>query len=72
MGVPTHRLRQFRFDDADSRRHFVRARDTGAIFRAIAERDRLVGGHRLQPLRERLQQQAIGLPQQSLHASNHS
>ena len=59
-------------DDADSRRHFVRARDTRVVCRAIPKRNRLVGRHRLQPLRERLQQQAIGLPQQSLHASNHS
>jgi hypothetical protein len=29
-----------------------------------------VGRHRLQPVRERLQQPAIRLSQQSLHASN--
>ncbi len=62
----------FCLDDADSRRHFVRAGDTGAICRAIAKRDRPLGRHRMQPLCERLQQPAIDLPQQPLHASNHS
>jgi nucleoside-diphosphate-sugar epimerase len=41
---------------ADSRRHFVRARNTSAVCRTIAKRDRLVGWHRLQSVRERLQQ----------------
>ena len=58
-------------NDADSRSHLVWTGDTGAICRAIAERDRLVGRHRVQSVRERLQQPAIDLPQQSLHASNH-
>ncbi len=62
----------FCLDDADSRRHFVRAGDTGAICRALAKRDRPVGRHRVQSVRERLQQPAIRLPQQSLYASNHS
>ena len=42
------------------------------ICRAIAKRNRVVGGHRVQSVRECVQQPAIGLPQQSLHASNHS
>jgi ADP-heptose:LPS heptosyltransferase len=47
--------------------------ETPALFcRAIAKCDRLLGRHRLQPVRERLQQPAIGLPQQSLYASDHS
>jgi hypothetical protein len=37
-------------DDADSRRHFVRARDTRVVCRAIPKRNRLVGRHRLQPV----------------------
>ena len=46
--------------------------ETPALFAARSpERDRLVGRHRVQSVRERVQQPAIGLPQQSLHASNH-
>ena len=44
----------FCFDDTDSRHRVVRAGDTGALCRAIAKRDRLVGRHRLQSVRERL------------------
>jgi len=43
-----------------------------ATIAKIAKRDRPVGRHRVQSVREHLQQPAIGLPQQSLYAGNHS
>ena len=47
--------------------------ETPALFcRPIIKRDCAVGRHRMQSARERLQQPAISLPQQSLHARNHS
>jgi len=48
-------------DDTDSRRRVVRAGDAGAICHAIAKRNRIVGGHRVQSVRECVQQPAIGL-----------
>ena len=60
------------FGFADSRRQLVWTGDAGAIWRPIIKRDCAVRRHRMQSVRERLQQPAISLPQQSLHARNHS
>jgi hypothetical protein len=71
FGDERQRSRAFCIDDAHSRRDLVRTGNARPLRRPVAQRKCALRWDRVQPLRQCLQQPAVGLSRQSLHAGHH-
>jgi hypothetical protein len=70
-GDQRQRPRPFCGADSNSRNRVVRTGNAGVVHSAHAAQHGSVGGHRLQLVRERIQQSPVPMPQQPVHASDH-